>query len=252
MSEIARGRRQEERLPWLEPVEEEDDDSGSGIGHVILLVGIALLLIGAIAYGAYHFMEGGGDDVAGTGELIKAPAQPYREKPRNAGGMEVEGTGQLAYSASDGADIDSAIDLTALPEAPVTGPGSETGADIPMAVRTPPPAKPVAKAAIEKTPVAAPPAKPVAPPAPVETAEAEPVSGGGSIQLGAFSSEAKAKSAWKSLSGRFGFLSPLTSMVLPVKTDNGTLYRLRAGAGGQADSLCQRLKVAGESCSVVN
>ncbi|MET0375202.1 MAG: SPOR domain-containing protein, partial [Rhizorhabdus sp.] len=77
-----------------------------------------------------------------------------------------------------------------------------------------------------------------------------PASGGSTIQIGAFSSEAKAKAAWKTLSGRFSFLAGLTELVVPVQSGEKTLYRLRA-SGGNAGDICRRLRTAGESCSVV-
>jgi cell division septation protein DedD len=81
-------------------------------------------------------------------------------------------------------------------------------------------------------------------------APAAPASGGSTIQLGAFSSEAKASAAWKNLSGRFSFLAGLTQSILPVQSGDKTLYRLRA-TGGNAGDICSRLRTAGESCSVV-
>ena len=98
-------------------------------------------------------------------------------------------------------------------------------------------------------PVPAPKVAAAKPAAPASVAPAEAPASGGTIQLGAFSTEAKANAAWKSLSARFGFLAPLTKMVQPVKTDGGTLYRLRATAGGQAGAICGKLKVAGETCA---
>jgi len=70
------------------------------------------------------------------------------------------------------------------------------------------------------------------------------------VQLGAFSSQAKATAAWKTLSGRFSFLSALTQSVIPTQSGDKTLYRLRA-SGGNAGDICRRLKTAGESCSVI-
>ena len=74
---------------------------------------------------------------------------------------------------------------------------------------------------------------------------------GGLIQLGAFSSEAKANQAWKTMAARFAYLKPLTSSVTPVKSGGGTLYRLRASAGGDAETICGKLKVAGETCAIL-
>lgn len=73
------------------------------------------------------------------------------------------------------------------------------------------------------------------------------------LQLGAFSSEAKARAAWKNFSGRYAYLAGLEQAIAPLERDGKTLFRLRAtGAVStiQAADLCARLKVAGEQCSV--
>jgi len=104
---------------------------------------------------------------------------------------------------------------------------------------------------VVKAPLPAPIAK--APPSPQkpQAPAAPPSAGSGTIQLGALASEAKAKQVWKTLSTRFGFLQPLAMSITPVKVGDNTLYRLRA-SGGDARALCARLKVAGESCNVVD
>ena len=62
----------------------------------------------------------------GAGELIAAPDGAYKQKPAEPGGMKVEGQGDAAYAASAGADVNAAIDIAALPEAPVAGAGRVT------------------------------------------------------------------------------------------------------------------------------
>jgi cell division septation protein DedD len=139
--------------------------------------------------------------------------------------MQVEGKGDTAYAASEGADPKGVINVDAAPEAPVTAPPKQQPAPAP------------APAAQKQAPVPAPaPARPVA-----------PAAGGGSIQLGAFSSQAGANNAWKALSSRFKYLAPLTHSVVPATVGGKTLYRLRA-SGPDAKGLCGRLRVAGESC----
>jgi hypothetical protein len=247
--------RGEERLPWLQEASEpEDEDEG---GFRKMLIGLAVVFAGSmllvVVLWALFFREGA---VFGSGQLIHAPAQPFREKPAEAGGMNVEGTGDIAYGASEGQDPDGQINLDALPEQPVTGPRGATASVAEITIPGPPPPKarpaaapatavPAATAPTTRQPVPAPSvAAPVAPPPPAP-------SGSGTVQLGAFSTQAKAQAAWKSLSGRFGYLAPLASSVLEVKSGSVTLYRLRAAAGGEAQSICQRLKIAGETCSVV-
>jgi hypothetical protein len=67
------------------------------------------------------------------------------------------------------------------------------------------------------------------------------------VQLGAFSSQASAERAWKALSGRFGYLAPLSHSVVSASVGGKTVYRLRA-SGADAKGVCGRLRVAGESC----
>ncbi len=86
--------------------------------------------------------------------------------------------------------------------------------------------------------------------APVAATKA--ATGGAMIQLGAYGSAAGAKDAWSRLSKRFAYLAPLAMTVEPAEVGGGTVYRLRASAGGQASVICGKLKVAGESCLMVN
>lgn len=266
MSDFSRDRfdgADEDRLPWLEAVEEEKDEDRVGWGKLIGAVVVGLVTIGLVIGGIYLLRQRMSGP-SGSGEIIAAPEGAYKEKPGDPGGMEVEGTGDVSYSASEGSDINSALDLTALPETPVTG-GTVGTTDIPASTApkapAPKPSAPVPAQIASATPKPLPvPSKPVAkaPPTPkpiIEYADA-PVTGGrgggAAIQLGAFSSDAKANAAWKSLSSRFSFLSGLAPSITPIKRGSGTLYRLRVGAGADASGICSKLKVAGESCALVN
>ena len=282
MAEIRRGFGSEplanERLPWLEPVEDEDDlpeTGGSGGGGRFALWAVVGLVVIAILFGSFIVWQRHRAERADIGEIIHAPAGPYKEKPANPGGLEVKESDVIASRMGTGNDIDSPIDLSKIPEQPITGPGSDQSAQPQPAARPAAPGAPAAPlpAPAAKAPphpalayapptaasapvVKAPPPAP-APRAPVApartTAPATPASagGGGTIQLGALGSEAKAKQVWKSLSSRFGFLAPLAMSITPVKVGDNTLYRLRA-SGGDARRLCAQLKVAGETCNVVN
>jgi len=285
MAEIRRGFGGEplgnERLPWLEPVEDEDDlpetGGGGGGGRVAVWLVIGLVVI-AVLFGGFIVWQRHRAERADIGQIIHAPVGPYKEKPANPGGLAVNESDVIASRMGTGNDIDSPIDLSKIPEQPITGPGSDRGQEpqappkatapaAPGVPATPAPA-PVAKApphpALAYAPptaasapvVKAPPLalKPVAPRAPAkpETPAAPPsAGGGGTIQLGALGSEAKAKQVWKSLSSRFSSLAPLAMSITPVKVGDNTLYRLRA-SGGDARRLCAQLKVAGETCNVVN
>ncbi len=265
---------QGDALPWLEAVEDEDggrrQDGGRTVTYVLIGVAVLALVIAAVG-----LFTGSGDTVnapaGGNADVIAAPEGPYKEAPDTPGGMTVEGEGDSVYAAGAGIDPDGTIDLTALPETPAArAPAVEAGdakiIELPPAAvpgrpapkpvevsKAPPanppaPAKPVQAAAAPTAPVRPTPA-PAAPAAPVASA----TGGGYGLQLGAFSTQAGAEAAWKTLSGRFGFLGSLGKSITAAPSGGKTLYRLRAmgTSKASAESLCARLKVAGEACSVV-
>jgi len=206
----------EDRLPWLEAVEEDDDGDGPSLAKMAGWIVIGLIAIGIVVGGL--FWAGNRNREGGNGDIIAAPEGDYKVRPDDPGGMNVAGEGDTAYAASDGAQPSGRLDTNAVPEAPVTRP--------------------------QPQPQAQPPAPP--PPAP----RPAPAAGGATIQLGAFSSQAGATRAWTSLSGRFRYLAPLSHSVVPVQASGRTLYRLRA-SGPDAQGVCRRLQIAGEACSVV-
>jgi hypothetical protein len=258
MSDLGRGTMEEDRLPWLEPVDEEGAEEGVSAARLIAGVVVALIALGLVVGGVYWLKQraGGPGTSATDPTLIAAQSGPYKTKPADAGGMQVKGQGDSSYAASEGADPNAKIDLSAIPEAPIKGKTADAKA---------PETKPVepAKIAPAKTETAKPesvpvasakpaPAKPApAKVAPVESVAAAAPAAGGTIQLGALDSQAKADAAWKSLSGRYAYLGALTHSVVKAEVNGKTYYRLRAGAGGQAATVCSKLKVAGEACTVV-
>jgi cell division septation protein DedD len=227
----------EDRLPWLEAVEEEDERQGPSALKLIASVVIGLVAIALIVGGL--FWLGNRNREGGNGEVIAAPEGDYKVRPDNPGGMNVQGTGDTAYAASEGAQPQAQLNPGAVPEAPVArAPASAPAAN--SAASAAPPQHPTPAPAPTPTPAAAAPAP----------AQAQAAAGGGSIQLGAFSSQASANRAWTGLSGRFRYLAPLSHSVIPVQSGGRTLYRLRASGPGAAD-VCRRLQIAGEACSVV-
>ena len=221
----------EDRLPWLEAVEEEDRSDGPTAAKLIAFVVIGLVAIGLIVGGLFWLGNrgAGGGGAAGEPELIAAEDGPYKRRPDEAGGMKVDDKASTSLAASEGSDPKGNINVNAGPEEPVAAP----------------PKAPQQTAAAQPKQAPAP-----AAPAPKQ-APAAPAAGGVTVQLGAFSSNASAESAWKALSGRFKYLAPLSHSVTSVTVGGKTLYRLRA-SGSDAANLCGRLRVAGESCERVN
>ncbi|MEO1045622.1 MAG: SPOR domain-containing protein [Pseudomonadota bacterium] len=73
------------------------------------------------------------------------------------------------------------------------------------------------------------------------------------VQLGAYSSEAKANSGWVTLSGRYDYIKALPKRIASAQVEGTTVYRLSAVApdAATAQSVCNKLKTAGQSCLVV-
>lgn len=238
--------REEDRLPWLETVEDSYDD-GAPMGRVIVLVLIGLGIIAAAVAGLYWYQDrpstGGG-----TGELIPAPQGDYKIKPDEPGGMQVAGEGDSVFKTSGGGAVTNAtVDLSAVPEAPVAG----DRRPMPQPTTAPDQGQAHVRAAV---------------PAPSGRLDAAKASGsvavpavtaggagGAVVQLGSFPSAASANVAWKQLSGRFGYLSQLGQSVQAAEVNGRTVHRLRVntGSNAQAREICGKLKVAGEACFVV-
>lgn len=213
----------DEPLPWLAPVEDEDEPQGISARRMLTALAVVILAVLIVA-GTFFWL--GHRDTGGSGAplLIKAPGTPYKVKPPNPGGLDISGESETAFETSAGEDKDARLDLNKLPETPVAKPVK------------PEPAPPAADAK-----PAAPEAKPVP--------ETKPTGGSGSVvQLGAFANQAQAERAWTALSARFPTLGALNKMIVPFTGG----IRLRAGAPSPADArqVCQTLKAAGENCFV--
>jgi hypothetical protein len=201
-----RAKRDDDRLPWLEAVDEDDREEGPGAAKLIAFVVLGLLAIGLIVGGLFWMTSRGGDAGGEAtpegGELIAAPAEDYKVKPDQPGGMEVKGKGDTALAASEGAEPKGSLNTAAMPETPVatTRPQQQAAAQ-PKAAPAP-----VTKAGTPQQPqqptqVAI--AQPKAGPTPARTPAAAPAqpaapAAGGSgqtIQLGAFNSQAQDEAA---------------------------------------------------------
>lgn len=223
----------EERLPWLETVEDEYDERPSLL-RTILLVVLGLAVIAAAIFGWWWYQRSAGGE--GTGALINAQEGDYKVKPDDPGGMEVEGEGDAVFAASEGATTNGSIDVGRIAETPVAGKAAPSATPTPVKgasrVTAPVPTAtlPAAAAPAQKSP--------------------GPSAGSAVIQLGSFPSEAGANTAWARLSKRFNYLAPMGKSVEKAEVNGNTVYRLRVntGSNGQARDLCGRLKAAGEAC----
>ncbi|WP_455156061.1 SPOR domain-containing protein [Sphingomonas zeae] len=231
-----------DRLPWLETVE-ADEPEGVGIGKVMALVIVGLAILAAIGF-AFYKWQANRAAADGDGALIAAPEGDYKVRPADPGGLKVKGEGNTAIATSAGKPGGTgAIDLRAVPEAPMNGTRVVQKPAEPNGGRN----------AVAQVPESG--GKLVAP-APVAAARvpAAAPTGGAMVQLGAYPSESSANAAWDRFSKRFSYVAALGKVVQPVASNGKTLYRLRvnAGSANQAADICGRLRVAGESCFVAS
>lgn len=210
-----------EALPWLEPVDDEDQPRGVSARKMLaalLMVGIAVAIIAGTLF--YLGRQSGG---AGPPELIRAEAGPYKVRPDDPGGLDVAGDSGTAFATGAGEDRDAQLDIGKLTEPPPPPPAAEG------APKPPPPPEPK--------------------PEPKPEVPATPGAPGPTVQLGAYGSTAKAETAWRMLSSRFPAVGALTKQIVPYSGG----YRLRAGAGSAAEAkaACAAVTAGGENCFVV-
>lgn len=290
----------EDRLPWLEPADIDYDDEPLLARKWILLGAVVFLGALVLTVGLIYSRAGGdGGEVVATGDgeppLIAAPAEPFRQRPDDPGGLEVDSKGLLLDHMAQGDEPTGEPKLATAPEQPVarplpaptpsaeTRPAPATPAEIRPAPATPAPAAATPAAAtpakpVETKPAAAPPvaakspaarsleAKPpvVSPeakaaPKPATKPEAKPETRSGNpvyyVQLGAFSSKDRAQAGWIQFAQKFDELKGLSADIQPVSAGAKTMYRLRGGAISyrpKAESICTRLKAAGQPCIIVD
>jgi hypothetical protein len=209
------------QLPWLQAVEDEDEPRG--VSARKMLAALGMVLVAALLVAGTFFWLGRRDmALNGPPELIKAEPGPYKVKPPNPGGLDIKGESETAFETSAGQDTDAQLDLSKMPEAPVSKPPKEQ-------------VRPAAPQPETKTPAKAEPAPPN-------------VAHGSIIQLGAFANQAQAERAWTALSSRFPSIGSMGKLIVPFP--GGIRLRATAASPAEAKQACQALKAAGENCFV--
>jgi hypothetical protein len=233
----------DDRLPWLETVE-EDYREGPSFWRILLLIVLGLAVLAAISFGWWWYQRQSGN--AGNGQLIEAQEGDYKVKPDEPGGLQVEGEGTTAFATGEGTATNSSVNLAAQPEAPVDGKKAEGAAGTApgsgSATVAVPPSGGQLKA---RNPATPPPAS-----APARSA----VGTGALIQLGAFPDQQGADAAWARLARKHSALAGLGKSVEQGTSNGKIVFRLRvnAGSNGQAKEICGKLTAAGDSCYVAN
>ena len=204
---------EDESLPWLESAEDYEDDEGVDGSRLLMFSLLGLLALVAIVGGIWWATNQGPDSaMVADGGTIENPGE-FKEKPDDPGGAEVAGTGSVAPAVAEGQRSEGRI-----------ADGSEARPSIDTNQSGSSDKKPGEAAA----------------------------SGGVGVQIGAFSTRAKAEQGWQEASSRYSALSGFKHRIVEGQADIGTVYRLQAIAGSRsaANSLCSSLKAAGGSCQV--
>lgn len=264
-------------LELYDPIEDEEDERS----RLPLLIVIALLVVAAffgVVWLAYN--QGIESGRAGGPQIVQAAPGPVKTAPETSANGQTPYAGLKVYDQPVPPDEEAEASNLAPPPAP-TSPIMETPQLSPSptirlgehpagppAAAAPKPAPaappPVAVAAAQQTaPVAT--APPRALPVPAAPAVAAPKSvvastpassaGGGSamLQIGAYTSEDVAKSAWTSFQARHA--ATVAGATLNIQRadlgDKGVWYRLRVGPFADksaAASVCEKLKAEGAGC----
>ncbi|HVR90880.1 MAG TPA: SPOR domain-containing protein [Novosphingobium sp.] len=94
---------EEERLPWLESSDDEFADEGVDSGRIIGFFVLGVMALGLIVWAIWWFSHRSPDPaLMADGSTIEAPATPYKEAPKDAGGKKFDGTGDSSFAVSEG------------------------------------------------------------------------------------------------------------------------------------------------------
>ena len=102
---------EDERLPWLESGDDDEDDVGGvDTGRIVGFAMFAALALAALVGGIWWFgQRDAAPELVADGSTIEAPVGPYKEKPANPGGKTFEGTGNLAPAVGEGKTTEGVI-----------------------------------------------------------------------------------------------------------------------------------------------
>lgn len=281
----AGGGKEESGGSFTDPVFDDEyygRDKAGGRGRTIALIGG--VVVGAVIAGAAAWTVFGPNSDGTTGQvpLIVAEPEPYKVRPDDPGGMQVENQDKLVYERLDGAPTEEGVEnilpppeMPKQPPAPVAPVEPEPPAVVapsePVVAETPAvpvavPVEPEPAVEVAEVPEPTPPPAPVqeAVPAPEPVAQPQQslesfvaaLSGDYLIQIAALRSEEVAQSEWDRLSQKHSDLlgSYRPTIVRADLGERGIFYRLRAGPlqdRPAAEELCVALAAENVGCLVV-
>jgi hypothetical protein len=105
----------EERLPWLES-DDEYEQPGVDTGRIVAFAALGLLAVVLLVGALWLFLrDRPPSDAIADGSVIAAPEEPYRTRPDDPGGLQVEGTGQTSFEVAEGQRSEGRVADSAVP-----------------------------------------------------------------------------------------------------------------------------------------
>ncbi|RDC59307.1 hypothetical protein HME9302_00494 [Alteripontixanthobacter maritimus] len=214
---------EDERLPWLESADYDEEEPGTDTGKIIAFVLLALVALALLIGGIWWLSNRGSDsDLVAEGGTLAAPEGDYKERPEDRGGREFEGAGDSAPAVGEGQSREGRLANSN------TNAGSTGESDArPSIDRN--------QSGERQTP-----------------ASDNAASGGVGVQVAAYSTPAGAERGWQVLSRQTDVLKGVKYRVVKGEIDRGTVYRLQAvtSSTAAARKLCDALKADGLPCQV--
>ena len=130
----------DDQLPWLQPVDDEDEPRGIS-GRRCSRRCSWSLLAALIVAGTFFWLGHRDSAVSGPPELIRRRPIPTRSSRPIPGGLNISAESQTAFETSAGEDKDSQLDTSKLPANTVVKPAEEDRRK-PLPPKTPKPAPP--------------------------------------------------------------------------------------------------------------
>ena len=206
----------EQRLPWLESDDDYADDTVD-TGRIAVVAVLGLLAVLALIGLAWWLLRDNPDaELQADGSTIEAPAEPFRARPADAGGIAAVGTGDVSYEVGEGKDRETQLATSPTPAPTPTASAASTQPSI-------------------------------------DREQAADTSGIG-VQVGAYSSRSTAEAGWVQLTGQHEALAGVSHRIVQASVDGNTVYRLQAVSGTVAagETLCRAIKSGGGDCRVAN
>ena len=128
----------DERLPWLES--DDDYEEGGFDWRLIKWAVLGFVVIAVLLGLLWYFTQGEEQpEVVPDGSTIEAPEGPFKVRPDDPGGREVDGTGDVSFGVGQGQDVESRLGGEDTPrpsidreqaDAPAPAPSSTSGVGI--------------------------------------------------------------------------------------------------------------------------